>query len=156
MRVIIKSGAYGQRIGKRLHIVYRGQSCDVSPEEAERLVSIDAAEYADEVAETAVATPAEDADEADLSENAPEVENGAEDEETPYLDAEQLKKLTNAKLRELANDMGIDCEELRTKAQLIAAICNVPLESCIEDTEADDETDDGEQPPELSAEAPVV
>ena len=72
---------------------------------------------------------------------------GAEGQETPRLDAEQLKELTNAKLRELAEDMGIDCSKLRTKAQLIAAICDEPLEDCI--VEAD-------EPPVLEAGVPVV
>ena len=62
--------------------------------------------------------------------------------------------LTNAKLTELAKEMGIDTAKLKTKAQLIAAITDVPLEDAI--AEDDDGVDDGEAPPVLTPEAPVV
>ena len=62
--------------------------------------------------------------------------------------------LTNAKLAELAKEMGIDTAKLKTKAQLIAAITDVPLEDAI--AEDDDGVDDGEAPPVLTPEAPVV
>lgn len=50
--------------------------------------------------------------------------------------------------------MGIDTAKLKTKAQLIAAITDVPLEDAI--SEDDDGVDDGEAPPVLTPEAPVV
>lgn len=78
----------------------------------------------------------------------------AEDAESAHLDPEQLKTLTNAKLTELAKEMGIDTAKLKTKAQLIAAITDVPLEDAI--AEDDDGVDDGEAPPVLTPEAPVV
>ena len=65
-----------------------------------------------------------------------------------------LGTLTNAKLAELAKEMGIDTAKLKTKAQLIAAITDVPLEDAI--AEDDDGVDDGEAPPVLTPEAPVV
>lgn len=85
-------------------------------------------------------------------------ENAAEGTEAQRLDPEQLKERTNAELRGLAEEMGIDCKKLRTKAQLIAAICDVPLEDCIEDHSEDGENaeGDGEQPPALEVGAPVV
>ena len=79
---------------------------------------------------------------------------GAGGAETAHLDPEQLKELTNAKLRELAEDIGIDTAKLKTKAQLIAAITDVPLEDAI--SENDGGVDDGEAPPALTPEAPVV
>ena len=85
--------------------------------------------------------------------NPPKDENGAEGAETAHLDPEQLQSLTNAKLRELAEDMGIDTVKLRTKAQLIAAITDIPLEDAISE---EDGADDSEAPPEIEAEAPVV
>ena len=45
--------------------------------------------------------------------------------------------------------MGIDTAKLKTKAQLIAAITDVPLEDAIAE-------DDDEAPPVLTPEAPVV
>ena len=50
--------------------------------------------------------------------------------------------------------MGIDTAKLKTKAQLIAAITDVPLEDAIAGD--DDGVDDGEAPPVLTPEAPVV
>ena len=81
-------------------------------------------------------------------------DEGAEDAESAHLDPEQLKTLTNAKLAELAKEMGIDTAKLKTKAQLIAAITDVPLEDAI--AEDDGGVDDGEAPPVLTPEAPVV
>ena len=65
--------------------------------------------------------------------------------------------------------MGIDTAKLKTKAQLIAAITDVPLEDAIaedddgedddgedDDGVDDDGVDDGEAPPVLTPEAPVV
>ena len=66
------------------------------------------------------------------------------------LDPEQLKELTNAKLKELAEEMGIDTAKLKTKAQLIAAITDVPLENAISGEE-----DDEGAPAGLGAEGPV-
>ena len=44
------------------------------------------------------------------------------DEFGGYLDPEQLGELTNAQLKELAEEMGIDTKKLTTKAKLIEAI----------------------------------
>lgn len=74
----------------------------------------------------------------------PSEENGAEGKETAHLDPEQLKELTNDRLRELAEDMGINPGKLKTKAQLIDAITAV-------------EVAPGEDAlPVFGAEAPVV
>ena len=59
------------------------------------------------------------------------IRDSAEGAESAHLDPEQLKTLTNAKLTELAKEMGIDTAKLKTKAQLIAAITDVPLEDAI-------------------------
>lgn len=122
--------------------------------EEARLVSRGVADYVTKPiigASLGVATPAgvEEADGA--GDDLPDGVEGAEDPETAHLDPDQLKELTNAKLRELAEDMGIDTSKLKTKAQLIAAIANVPLEDAI----PEDDEDDGEEPPELGAEEPV-
>lgn len=75
--------------------------------------------------------------------------------ETGHLDPEQLGELTNAKLKEMADAMGIDTKKLTTKAKLIEAItaANVipgPAEDGEEETEGDAE-DDGEQAPTFDA-----
>lgn len=44
------------------------------------------------------------------------------------LDPEQLEGMTNAKLKELAEDMGIDTGKLKTKATLIEAITSVGVD----------------------------
>lgn len=48
--------------------------------------------------------------------------------ESLTLDPEQLAELTNAQLKELADDMGIDTKKLTTKAKLIEAITSVEIE----------------------------
>ena len=97
----------------------------LTDEQEARLVALGVAVYVD-------APPAE--------ENGPEEQgNDSDEQETvAQLDAEQLKELTNAKLKELAEEMGIDTDGLRTKAQLIDAITAVDV--VIEPPE-DDEDD---------------
>lgn len=69
------------------------------------------------------------------------------DEATAHLDPEQLAELTNAKLKELAEEMGIDTKNLKTKAQLIEAITSVDvIPGHVEDVE-----DDGEELPDFDA-----
>lgn len=99
----------------------------------------------------AVATPTEGEEDDGAGVYHPNGAEGAESEETAHLDPDQLKELTNAKLRELAKDMGIDTSKLKTKPQLIAAIANVPPEDAI----PEDSEDDGDEPPELGTEEPV-
>lgn len=98
----------------------------LSPEKEARLVGLGVAEY--------VNTP--------TSEN--EAENGQEEaEDVGRLDPEQLEELTNAQLKEMAQEMGIDTKKLTTKAKLIEAITAVDVIPGPE-TEAED---DDETPP---------
>ena len=154
-RIEIICGTYGHRPEGSKHpiSVDRGGFCEVPEAEAQRLYALGVARPAQEMPDPAVATPpnGEDADGAGV--NPPKDENGAEGAEAAHLDPEQLQSLTNAKLRELAEDMGIDTAKLRTKAQLIAAITDIPLEDAISE---EDGADDSEAPPEIGAEAPVV
>ena len=156
-KIKIVSGAYGYHPAGAASvklITAESGPIDVSDTEAARLVRMNVAvivsetdDAAQEARDKAVATAAETSADTAPCVNMDETESAAEGQETPRLDAEQLKELTNAKLRELAEDMGIDCSKLRTKAQLIAAICDEPLEDCI--VEAD-------EPPVLEAGVPVV
>lgn len=136
-RVKITDGLYGYRPkgAKHPQPAPAGSLCIVTDAEAARLASIGVGVVLEDIPEEditgAVATP-------------------AEGEETARLDPEQLKELTNAKLKELAEEMGIDTAKLKTKAQLIAAITDVPLEDAISGE------DDGEGAPAgLGAEGPV-
>lgn len=145
-KIEIICGTYGYRPEGSQHPVPidRGGFCEVSEEEALRLFALRVARPAEEMPSPAVATPSASEDGG----------NGAEGQGNAHLDPEQLKTLTNAKLTELAKEMGIDTAKLKTKAQLIAAITDVPLEDAI--AEDDDGVDDGEAPPVLTPEAPVV
>lgn len=72
-------------------------------------------------------------------------------EETGNLDPEQLGELTNAQLKEMAEQMGIDTKKLTTKAKLIEAITAVEvIPGHAEDGEGEPE-DDGEQAPTFDA-----
>lgn len=136
-RVKITNGLYGYRPegAKHPRPVSAGGLCVVTDTEAARLASLGVGVVLEDIPEEdttgAVATP-------------------VEGEETAHLDPEQLKELTNAKLKELAEEMGIDTAKLKTKAQLIAAITDVPPEDAISGEE-----DDEGAPAGLGAEGPV-
>lgn len=151
-KIEIINGTYGFRpVGSRHPIsIDRGGICEVPDEEAQRLYRMGVARPAVEEAAPAVATPCEGEDGSTAGVNPPDSENGAEGEESAHLDAEQLKELTNTKLRELAEEMGIDTAKLKTKAQLIAAITDVPLENSDNDENGDN------TPPAIGAEPPVL
>lgn len=159
-RVKITNGLYGYRPegAKHPRPVSAGGLCVVTDTEAARLASLGVGVVLEDIPEEdttgAVATPVEGEDDEGEGVDTPDQDEPAEGEETAHLDPEQLKELTNAKLKELAKEMGIDTAKLKTKAQLIAAITDVPLEDAI--AEDDDGVDDGEAPPVLTPEAPVV
>ena len=142
--IMIVKGVYGY-VDK--HGFVRPKDCNsepfvTSPEQEARLVKLGVAEY---VGEPEKVEPVNESAQVQISEIG---------EEAAHLDPEQLKELTNAELKTMAEDMGIDTAKLKTKAQLIAAITDVPLEDAI--AEDDDGVDDGEAPPVLTPEAPVV
>lgn len=155
-RVKIINGLYGYRPegAKRPHPIPAGGLCIVTDEEAARLVGLRVGVVVEDVPADdtpgGVATPAEGEDGAGAGVDTPDQDEPTEGEETAHLDPEQLKELTNAKLKELAEDMGIDTAKLKTKAQLIAAITDVPLEDAISGEE-----DDEGAPAGLGAEGPV-
>lgn len=155
-RVKITSGLYGYRPegAKHPQPVPSGSLCIVTDKEAARLVAIGVGIVLEDIPEEdttgAVATTAEGEDGSVAgvdTANQGEPTGGAK---TAHLDPEQLKELTNAKLKELAEEMGIDTAKLKTKAQLIAAITDVPLEDAISGEE-----DDEGAPTGLGAEGPV-
>lgn len=155
-RVKITNGLYGYRPegAKHPRPVPAGSLCIVTDAEAARLVALGVGIVLEDITEKdtagAVATPAEGKDGAEAGVDTTGQDGAAESEETARLDPEQLKELTNAKLKELAEEMGIDTSKLKTKAQLIAAITDVPLEDAISGEEDDDGAPSG-----LGAEGPV-
>ena len=155
-KIEIICGTYGYRPDGSKHPIPidRGGICEVSEKEAQRLFALCVARPAEETPSPAVATPPTGEDGSGAGADPSKSGEGAEGAESAHLDPEQLKTLTNAKLTELAKEMGIDTAKLKTKAQLIAAITDVPLEDAI--AEDDDGVDDGEAPPVLPPEAPVV
>lgn len=80
------------------------------------------------------------------------VEAGAESVGASIPDPEQLKQLTNAELRAMAENMGISTAKLRNKAELIDAIISAEVTPEPEDNA----TENGDKLPELCAEAPVT
>ena len=155
-RVKITNGLYGYRPegAKHPQPVSAGGLCVVTDTEAARLASLGVGVVLEDIPEEdttgAVATPVEDEDDEGAGVDTPGQDEPAEGEETARLDPEQLKELTNAKLKELAEEMGIDTAKLKTKAQLIAAITDGPLEDAISGEE-----DDEGAPAGLGAEGPV-
>ena len=129
VNIEIISGAYGHRPDGSAHpvTIERGQCCAVPEAEAERLIALGIARMAAQSSSGAVATSADGLNSNTTSVNTHSEENGAEGEEMDRIDPRQLKELTNDKLRELAEDMGINTGKLKTKAQLINAITAVEV-----------------------------
>lgn len=123
-KIEIICGTYGYRPDGSKHPIPidRGGICEVSEEEAQRLFALRVARPAEETPSPAVATPPAGEDGSGAGADPSNSGEGAEGAESAHLDPEQLKTLTNAKLTELAKEMGIDTAKLKTKAQLIAAI----------------------------------
>lgn len=159
--VKIIKGAYGYRPAgtRRIQTALAGEVIAVPDAEAERLAGLGVAEILLPVASPtseAVATPQEETFEgqpgvgpdAELIGGQADTQGGA----ALTLDSEQLKSMSNAKLRELAEDMGIPTAKLKNKAELIQALTAVQVIPGPED----ESVEDGEQLPTLCAEAPVV
>ena len=143
-------GSYGLPDGKRgVKLIDCGQTCEVDDAEAERLIALG-------VAAPVVATPQEPQAETGTGENTPAPETPQEPL-SGSLDPEQLSTMTKANLKKLAEDMGLDTSGCNVKADYVALIS---AEEFLVDPEDDDEdedaVDDGDTPPDLGAEAPVV
>lgn len=152
LTVKIKSGAYGLNTGDRVITKDRmSEPFELEDAEAKRLVSLGVAEIITE----GVATGG-NGEETNLpSVNPSNDENGSNGENEGgndidgHLDAEQLREMTNKELKALAEDMGIDTSKMKVKDDYIQAIVAVEVSA-----PADDEN--GENPPDISPEAPVV
>ncbi len=139
------SGSYGADNGRGgVRVIDRGQFCCVDDAEADRLVAIG-------VAVLAVATPQETQCETGTGGNAPN-EEAQQKDTASHLDVGQLSAMTNAQLKRLAEDMALDASKCRVKNDYVALISAAEVAG----SEESDTVEDGEQPPELGAEAPVV
>ena len=136
----IVKGVYGY-VDK--HGFVRPKDCNsepfvTSPEQEARLVKLGVAEY---VGEPEKAEPVNEPAQAQSPQN---------DEAVAHLDPDQLKELTNAELKAMAEDMGIDTAKLKTKAQFIEAITAVDVVPG-PDEGSEEMEDDGEAPPTFDA-----
>ncbi len=147
-------GSYGLPDGKfGVKLIDCGQTCEVDDAEAERLIALG-------VAAPVVATPQEPQAETGTGENTPAPETPQEPL-SGSLDPEQLSTMTKANLKKLAEDMGLDTSGCNMKADFVALIAAEEVQVDPEDDkepeeEDEDAVDDGETPPDLKAEAPVV
>ncbi len=169
MKVVITSGAYGWRPfgNSQVKTVRSGQSCDVPPEEAARLVGLGVAEYAS--AETVATSPVAPEDNAGGNDtpgqgNGPvTLTNGVVVPDTlgivdRHFVTEDLEQMTNANLSKLATDLGLDIKACKVKANFVALLAAVELDIAAPEDEGgdeDDTVDDGETPPDVKAEEPV-
>lgn len=152
LTVKIKSGAYGLNTGDRVITKDRmSEPFSLDDAEAKRLVSLGVAEIITE----GVATGGNGEETNPPSVNPADDENGSNGENEGgndidgHLDAEQLEEMTIKELKALAEDMGIDTGKFKVKADYIQAIVAVEVSA-----PADDEN--GENPPDISPEAPVI
>ena len=141
------------RVGLNLHSASTGAfSADQATED--RLVSlgvavrVEATDHAETSprADSAVVANAEAPGGASTPAGAEIAAEGDGEATGGHLDPEQLLTMSNAELKKLAEDMGLDASKCRTKAAYIALIVAADVEI---------EPEDGEAPPDLSAEAPV-
>lgn len=144
-------GSYGAPNGKgSVKLIDCGQTCEVEDAEAERLIAL-------HVAQEVVATPQEREEPIKAGENTPDASD-AQEGFTGHLDPDELSTWTVAELKQLAEDMELDTSKCKVKADYVALISEaeviVPAEE--EADEEDGTVDDGELPPDLEAEAPVV
>lgn len=161
MKIKIISGTYGSRPdgGSRVVPVNMGETCDVSQEEAERLVSLGVAQY---VASDGVIT-----DDAAVDDDGAGVKP-PDDKKLPvfttdgvaipdaleiadgHFVADSLRQMTNPNLAKLATDLGLDVSKCRVKDDYIAALMAVELDFTVSGGNDDDAAvDDDENPPDL-------
>lgn len=152
LTVKIKSGAYGLNTGDRVITKDRmSEPFSLDDAEAKRLVSLGVAEIITE--DVATGGNGEETNPPSVNpsddENGSNSENEGDNDIVGHLDAEQLKEMTIKELKALAEDMGIDTAKFKVKDDYIQAIIAVEVSA-----PSDDEN--GENPPDISLEGPVV
>ena len=147
--VKILCGGYGLHIqtpvGASTKLITMGQTCEVEPEEAERLVFLGLAEV---VGAECVATPAVPQSAESTSGDSPTDSGAQSGVSEATLDPVQLASMSFALLKELARDMGLACSGCRSRADYIALISAARVKAEIP-------VEDRDLPPVLSAENPV-
>lgn len=152
LTVKIISGTYGYNTGKHIEPKDRKSEPFTLPkDEANRIVALGIAKIVSK--EVATGENGEENNSASVNlnngENGSKVENEGENQIVGHLDAEQLKEMTIKELKSLAEDMGIDTSKMKVKNDYVQAILDVEVSV----TENDENR---ENPPDLSAEAPVI
>lgn len=160
MKIKIISGTYGHRPAGAVHPqpISAGEICDVPEGEAKRLVDLGIALPVAQVpAEGVATTPAASAKlgpgvTMNMGEN-PLDGHAFEDGEVldvvdGHFTVESLMKMTRADMESLAEDLGLDVSGCKSKADVAAELSKVDIDP--------PEPGDGEAPPEIGAEAPVV
>ena len=152
LTVKIKSGAYGLNTGDRVITKDRmSEPFSLDDAEAKRLVSLGVAEIITEGVATGgngektnppSVNPSKDG-------NGSNGENEGGNKNITLSREEELKEMTNKELKALADGMGIDTSKMKVKAEYIQAIVAV-------ESSASDDDENGENPPNISPEAPVV
>ena len=152
LTVKIISGTYGCKIkGRIVPKDLTSEPFELEDAEAKRLVSLGVAEIITEGVATGgngeetnppSVNPSND-------ENGSNGENEGENDIVGHLDAEQLREMTNKELKALAEDMGIDTSKMKVKDDYIQAIVAVEVSAPSND-------ENGENPPDISPEAPVI
>ena len=144
----IVSGCYAAHPnGGRLKVIDKGQTVEVSEDEAARLVNLGVAAYVKEpvlMADIPSAPVSEDA-----TSDTPEAEenNATEDLIPGHLDEEELRKMPFDQLKKLAVDCGLQVGKLRSRENIVKALAEMDTFVSAEE--------DGEEPPIMEAEAPV-
>ena len=152
LTVKIISGTYGCKIkGRIVPKDLTSEPFELEDAEAKRLVSLGVAEIITE----GVATGGNGKETNPPSVNPSNDENGSNGENEggnkniTLSREEELKEMTNKELKALADGMGIDTSKMKVKAEYIQAIVAV-------ESSASDDDENGENPPNISPEAPVV
>ena len=137
----IVSGSYGlpQENG-RLSVIRRGQTCEVPEKEAERLVNMGVAAFVKEPVLMAEMPPAPVLEVAPSDTPDGEKNKAPEDLEVPLEDL-PYEQIPFDQLKQMAKDAGLPVGKLRSRKNIIDAL---------------KELEEGEEPPSMDAEAPVV
>ena len=170
-KIEIINGVYGARDSKtkRVTPVSIGSTVDVTDEEAARLVQLKVAKVVgEETPAGGVATPPAPGADSDAGENASNpnggaegLENGFEDDDVldvvdGHFTVESLMKLERKDMEALAADLVIDADAIKkckNKTELANLIAEVEVEA---EEDEDASAGNGETPPALGAENPVV
>lgn len=155
MKIKIINGTYGHRPEGALQPrpVAAGEVCDVPESEAMRLVKLGVAVI---VAPATVATACKASESVGAGVTLPDAETPMQglapgdvvDIVDQHFTAESLARMNRTDLDSLAENLGLDVSGCKSKADVAAELAKADVYP--------PEPEDGEKPPQLDAEAPVV